>query len=646
MRNSLHRRPARALTVLVPVVALVYWWPNQARNAASPAAPALVNVVQASQQAAAPRNPLRNAYFGDLHVHSSWSLDAFNQGNRLNDPSVAYRYGRGERIAGPRGSEQLGVPLDFMAVTDHDNMLGEGVICADPSEAAYNSPMCRDLRTRGVPVLNTPIYTSEFRHHLEICGEGDQQRCFQRAAGRWQDIQANAHRFYQPGKFTTFVAYEWTGMREVGKYGAHLHRNVIFRGATVPEWGGSAVEMKHQPERLWAWLEQACTGDCQVVTIPHNTNYGLGIDLDTKNSDGTPFTQEILRRRAGIERLIEVHQIKGNSECGVGVGTTDEDCNFEVAFAGCVPGEDKRCAFTTDYARNALKNGLVIEAQQGINPFKFGFMASTDTHRAAAGSADENASTGGVIGDPLAPFPAPSPNTGAPAFVHPYGGGGGQNPGGLAAVWAEENTREGVFDALKRRETFGTSGPRMRVRFFGGWNYPTSLHTSRNLVQQAYEKGVPMGADLPARPRDGSAPRFVVWASKDPLSASLQRVQIVKGWTARGQTLEKVYDVACADGLTADRRSGRCPNNGARVNLSDCSISADKGAAELRTTWTDPDFDASERAFYYVRVLENPTCRWTMRRALATNSRPPADEAQVIQERAWSSPIWYTPLTQ
>jgi hypothetical protein len=637
----------RGRILFVVAVGVLYFCPDRGRAVTS--APQVAGIVpastvQAAQSANASRNALRNAYFGDLHVHTSWSLDAFNGGNRLNGPEVAYRYGSGELVRGPNGSEQLRVPLDFMAVTDHDIWIAEGAMCTDPADAVYNTQICRDIRKGGVPQLTSRFYTQEFRHHPEICGEGDQRRCIERAADRWQQAQKNADAFYQPGKFTTFAAYEWTGAREVNNFGAHLHRNVYFRGAQIPVWGGSAVEMRHQPERLWAWLDRACTGPCQALVIPHNTNYSLGITLDTKNSDGTPFTRAILEQRAKVERLIEIHQIKGNSECGVGVGTTDEDCNFEPAFPACSPNSTTRCAFSSDYVRNALKNGLQVEAQYGVNPFKFGFIGSTDTHRSSGGATEEslgNASNG-VIGDKPAPFPAQPP----PPSTNPFAGRGGQNPGGLAGVWAEENTRESVFDALKRRETFATSGTRVRVRFFGGWTYPVTLHTRRTMIEDAYKSGVPMGADLPSRPRDVRAPRFVVWASRDPQSANLQKVQIVKGWTQGGQTFEKVYDVVCSDGLKADARSGRCPDNGATVNLADCSVSAGKGAPELSTTWTDSDFTASERAFYYVRVLENPTCRWAQRRALATNSKAPADEALIIQERAWSSPIWYTPRGQ
>ena len=635
----LSRHTFGALIVLLLVVFGVGSWLDWVSEAKVPLAAKTLTAASSSQAAPAELrpNPLRNAYFGDLHVHTSWSLDAYNGGNRLHGPAEAYRYGRGDVVSGPRGSEQLRVALDFMAVTDHDSFLAEAAMCDDPSDAVYNTQICRDVRRGAVPRLTTATYTAEFRHHPEICGEGDQSRCLERAAHRWHDVQRIAHEFYQPGTFTTFAAYEWTGMREV-ENGAHLHRNVIFRGTRVPEWGGSAVEMRHQPERLWAWLERACTGECQVLAIPHNTNYSMGVAFDTKNTDGTPFTPQILQRRARLEPVVEIQQIKGASECAVGLGATDEECNFEQVFQPCRPGQvGQRCAFASDFVRNALKSGLLVEEQQGVNPFKYGVIGSTDTHRTSSGATDESTWVrSGLIGDTPDPVRADRPRS-------PLSGR--QNPGGLAGVWAEENTREFVFDALKRREVFATSGTRIRVRFFGGWSYSESLHTSRSLVEEAYRGGVPMGGDLRSRPSNEATPRLVVWAAKDANSANLQKIQIIKGWAdGDGTTAEQVFDVVCADGLEPDARTHRCADNGARVDLSDCSYSSDRGSAELSTTWTDPTFDPSRRAFYYVRVLENPTCRWSTHLALATNSSPPAGEDAVIRERAWSSPIWYTPF--
>ena len=586
-------------------------------------------------------NPLRNAYFGDFHVHTSWSLDAYTLGGNRDDPSLAYRFGRGESVTKSDGSVlRLRVPLDFMAVTDHDVWLGEVHLCEDVNDSAYDTPTCRGVRAgQGFRQLYREN-GSRGRRPPEICGEsgiGPQNKCYERATHLWHEIQKNADAFYEPGRFTTFPAYEWTS--NPPGYG-HLHRNVIFQGSAVPEWGGSSAEMQNRPERLWEWLKSACTGECQVVAIPHNPNLSGGIAF--AEYGWIPHTPEILTLRAWAEPLVEIHQIKGNSECYRGLGTTDEECNFETYYPVCEPGQVTGCAHASDFVRNALKTGLRLEAEYGVNPFKFGFIASPDDHQSLPGAADEDDfadkpvkfGTGGTLTEMRGQ---------AGWWDDQPDGGNISNPGGLVGVWAEANTRESIFDALRRRETFGNSGTRIHVRFFAGWRYPADLHTRRNLIEEAYRTGVPMGADLPTPPSAGATPRFVVWATKDAASANLQKIQIVKGWVdADGQTAEQVFDVVCADGLEPDARTHRCADNGARVDLSDCSYSSNTGAAELSMTWTDPDFDPNQRAFYYVRVLENPTCRWTSYRALARGVSIP--DPAVIKERAWSSPIWYTPI--
>jgi hypothetical protein len=593
-------------------------------------------------------NPLRNAYFGDLHVHTSYSLDAYALGNR-NDPRMAYRFGRGETVALPGGAEShLQAPLDFMAVTDHDVWLGELSLCQDPQDAAYKTEACQTLRSstqdpekglRGMWGMAAQMVKNPAGRSAEVCGsaEADENnKCFQRAQSIWQQIQKNADEFYEPGRFTTFAGYEWSaGFKRVGM----LHRNVIFRGGQVPQAVYSAVDLNNSPERLWKWLEQACTGECQVISIPHNTNFGWGIALASNNSDGTPFTTEGLTRRAKTEPVIELFQSKGNSECSPGLGTNDEQCNFEQLFKPCKPGEEAFCAVASNYVRNALKTGLVLEDQYGVNPFKYGFIGSTDTHSSAAGATEEGNWPGtGSLADNR-------PETRLHHSVGPEFPVKSvlNNPGGLAGVWAEENTRESIFDALKRRESFATSGTRIRVRFFGGWNFPSDLHRRRDLVEEAYRSGVPMGGDLPAKPNRAKVPHFVAWATKDPGSANLQKIQIVKGWAEGGETHEKVYDIVCSDGLKPDSKTQRCADNGATANVTDCSYSNDKGATELSASWTDSDFKPADRTFYYVRVLENPTCRWSTYDAHRANVALPDDVPPVIQERAWSSPIWFTP---
>ena len=588
-------------------------------------------------------DPSRNAYFGDLHVHTSWSLDSYIMGGNRDGPTVAYRYGRGDPIARSDGNVvRLGVPLDFMAVTDHDGTLGEVHLCEDVSDPAYDTPTCRDIRTQQVFGSHYAQYHKRGRRPPEICGEdgiGPQNECYERSRHLWQEIQENADAFYEPGRFTTFPGFEWTASPP--GYG-HLHRNVIFEGRAVPEWGGSSVEMQNRPERLWQWLKSACIGECRVVAIPHNSNLSGGVAF--AESGWAPHTPEILRLRAWAEPLVEIHQIKGSSECYLGLGTTDEECNFENYIPICEPGHREgrpdhyaRCAHASDYVRNALKTGLLLEAEYGVNPFKFGVLASTDDHQSLPGGTAENDFTE----RPMKFGTTGMWTAGRTAGDQPDGGNAG-NPGGLVGVWAEENTRKSIFDALRRRETFGTSGTRIRVRFFGGWEFALDLHEKHNLVEDAYRTGVPMGADLPLPPSAGAVPRFVVWAMRDAASANLQKIQIVKGWAdAVGQTNEQIYDVICADGLEPDPRSHRCAENGARVDLATCRASSDAGSEELSTTWSDPDFNSSNRAFYYVRVLENPTCRWTAYRALARQASIP--DRPVVKERAWSSPIWYTP---
>ena len=564
---------------------------------AAPAAPeaesARTAAADAAPGAAPQRNPLRNAYFGDLHVHSSWSLDAWTFGHPMrNDPSVAYRYGRGDPILDADGNVRgrLAAPLDFMAVTDHDNWLGEVQFCQDPDASTYDLPVCREFRAGSVPAFFRLRRTS-LRNQRDpaLCGDaepGPDNRCDRGAAHQWLMVQDMADAYYEPGVFTTFTAFEFSAVHRAG--GGWLHRNVFFRGEDVPAWGGAALARGHSPERLWEWMDAACTGDCDVIAIPHNTNYGGGVVLAPNNADGTPFTPEILERRARLEPLIEIHQVKGSSECAIGLLTADEDCNFEQVFEPCAPDQapadpergTARCTVASDLVRNALRTGLEVEAEHGINPFKYGLVGSTDDHRSMPGSAVEQTWQGDFFGEIGATTPGNPRN----------------NPGGLAAVWAEENTRDAIFDALRRRETFATSGPRIRIRFFGGWALPADLHTRPDLVEEGYRGGVPMGSDLPAG--GGGAPRFVVWATRDANSAALQKVQIVKGWDL--------------------------PEGGTAV-------------------WTDPDFDPARRAFYYVRVLENPTCRWTTWRALESGSELPDGVPPVIEERAWSSPIWYTP---
>jgi Protein of unknown function (DUF3604) len=382
-----------------------------------------------------------------------------------------------------------------------------------------------------------------------------------------------------------------------------------------------------------------------VLTIPHNPNFYWGRLYWGKNSDGSEWTQEQLERRERMDRLVEIMQIKGASECQTGIGTTDEECNFELVFQKCKPGETAGCDNEDGFVRNGLKKGLLIEGERGVNPFKQGIVGGTDNHNGTPSDTTESDFQGHYANNDGAPEVRlglkPNPTALAMGLDASHDPTKRYNPGAITGVWAERNTRDAIWDALWRKETFATSGTRTKIRMMGSFDFPEDLHKSADWVKQGYATGVPQGGDLKAAP-EGKSPRLVVWAQRDPDSAPLARLQIIKGWVKGGKTFEATYDVACSNG-SPDAKTHRCADNGATVNLADCSISQDKGAPELSTTWTDPDFDPKSRAFYYARVLENPVCRWSMYDAMKLKVEYPKDLAKTVKERAWSSPIWYTP---
>ena len=597
-------------------------------------------------------NPQKNAYFGELHSHTSYSMDANVFGTKI-DPRGAYRFSMGEPIEiGHTGIQQhIASPLDFAAVTDHAEGIGLMSQCYTPNSGSYWTLDCIGVRYKILPVFprlfaaNVQSGATPARYIVGPCGN-DGHKCIGAAHTVWEDIQNAANEYYQPGKFTTFIGFEYspTLIR-----GGMLHRNVIFRGANVPKTVFGAAD--GFAEDLLRWLDVQCTGTCKALSIPHNPNFSWGLMFGDSNADATALTRENLLLRAKYETLVEIFQAKGSSECARGVGNSDEECGFENLFPACKPGEDAidpktgihavHCVAPNDMVRSVLKRGVSEEKKWGFNPFKLGFVGGTDNHNGMPGDTSQKGYNGHAAPNDSTPElrlgmkeTIVTKTLGLPTT--------GINPGGLTGVWAQTNTREDIWDGLQRRESWGTSGTRLRVRFFGGYGLPSDLHTRPDMVQTAYASAVPMGGDLAAAPA-GKAPSFVVWAMRDANSAPLQRIQIVKGWVAGDSTREQVYDVACSDGLKPDAKTHLCLSNGAKVNLADCSISTDKGAAELATTWTDPDFRPGESAFYYVRVLENPICRYSQYDALKLGVPHPAGFPATVQERAWSSPIWYKP---
>jgi hypothetical protein len=600
-------------------------------------------------------------------------MDAWSLGTRLT-PDDAYRFARGEEVSLYGGRlARLERPLDFAAVSDHAEFLGEVSVCLDPDSGAHQSQRCRNFRGEGQPsggggvVRSTGLGSlsdqgppfAEFPGGLrfgwsvrtpELCG-AEFSRCLSRARSVWAENVAAARRWNDGSSactFSTFAAYEYSWTPQLSK----VHRNVIFRGDEVPPLPVSAIEAR-EPLALWKALRRECldagTG-CEVLAIPHNSNLSDGRMFSLELEGLAPEdAREQASLRAELEPLVEIMQIKGDSECRNDLarvaGGRDELCDFEQYRASSTPdcGEGTSygalvgggCVKAVDYVRYALVEGLRQERALGVNPLKLGITASTDTHNGTPGDTEEFSYQGshGKLDD-----------TSAKRLAAPgdFGGLIRFNPGGLFGVWAEENSRDALFDAMQRRETFGTSGVRIAPRFFGAWQLDADLCNDPRAIERADAAGVPMGADLPVRPGDAGVPVFLAAASRDPGSAShaggrLERIQIVKGWAdAAGLYHQAIYDVA---GST----------EGPVVDPATCTPTT-AGADSLCAVWRDPDFDPETAAVYYTRVVEVPSCRWSARAcaALPADERPSGctDPAtpKLIRERAWTSPIWYGPL--
>jgi len=603
-------------------------------------------------------NAARQAYFGDLHVHTAYSFDAFAFGT-IATPDDGYRYAKGELLMHPSGYEmKLSKPLDFYAITDHAGFLGALKEGADPASELGQLELNKPLHNLNAPDnLNDAslgIRGKTFASYLRtavgqlMTGKLDSELLNNASRAAWKDIVGAAERHNLPNEFTTFVAYEYT---TTSFDQGNLHRNVIFRSADrVPAIPFSRFHSQ-DPEGLWDWMDALRNAGVESLAIPHNSNGSNGQMFKLVDWAGDPMDEAYLTQRVRNEPLVEITQIKGTSETHPALSTTDEWADFEIMpfrVATTLPSSP-----SGSYVREALLNGLALEAQEGTNPYRFGFVGASDTHNAAATVEEDNyfSKVAMVDGRPAyrgaVPLSAEEEtlirDAGRLQVVATEQGNYTQGSfetwgaSGLTGVWAEANTRSAIYDAFRRKETFATSGPRMRLRFFAGFGLQAET------VEQAYASGVAMGTELFADP-DG-APEFMLWATQDADSAPLQRLQVIKGWLEDGEAQERVYDVACADGNDVNPQNQRCPDNGATVNLSDCSFSADRGSAELKTRWTDPDYAPDQRAFYYARVLENPTCRWSTWDAIRAGVAPRDGLPATIQERAWSSPIWITPRT-
>ena len=664
-------------------------------------------------------NEDRNVYFGDLHVHTKYSFDAFIFGTTAT-PDDAYRYAKGESIKHPLGFDlQLRKPLDFYAVTDHGFLLGSVEGWSDPATGDATKPFHNLNRKENLNVdsiaergalfgfyIRNLASGISFWDGLKVLFTGDQARAISiydvdihRSA--WKDVIESAQRHNDPGNFTSFIAYEYTssstfsgenrsilnpngtGPFEQG----NLHRNVIYSGSKITVEPFTRLKSLN-PEDLWVWMDNLREQGVDTIAIPHNSNGSNGQMFESETWDGFPMGKSYAQLRMRNEPLVEVTQVKGTSETHPLLSPNDDWADFEIMDSRV--GSAQYSKPYGGYVRSAYLEGLGMQEEKRGNPYKFGMVGASDTHTGAISDDESNffSKVGILDGTPSLRGSIPLEqyaldalglqDTADTAVAEALGDGQtlaldaddvnvtarlittkriGDNyyndgtfkqwsASGLAVVWAEENTRESIFNSFRRKETYATSGTRIKLRFFATEGLDESILSQPNMIKTAYLKGVPMGGEIISTTE--VSPQFLVWAMRDSDGAPLQRIQIIKGWVDEitGRPHEKIYDVACSDGLLVDPITNRCPDNRARVDIASCSISRDVGSGELKTIWSDPDFRPNLKSFYYVRVLENPTCRWSTWDAINTGNKPRPDLHSTIQERAWSSPIWYTPKSQ
>jgi len=567
------------------------------------------------------RTATKNAYFGDLHVHTKNSFDAFITGTRTTADD-AYRFAKGATIDNGAGTDITisGPPLDFYGVTDHGEYMGVIAAMRDKKNPISKSETAksifglfgggRDERMQAFMKVGTTIVTGD---PLEDIYDRD----FIDSA--WAENVAAAEKHNQPGTFTTFAAYEYTNMNIIGDIDANLgatnlHRNVVFRDK-APARLFSTLDSTN-PEDLWDWMNGQRANGIDVLAIPHNSNA----------SNGQMFAI----------------QVKGTSETHPLLSPQDEFANHELyeILVG-MPTESKKVPGS--FVRQSLARGIGLEAELGANPYAFGFIGSTDAHVSSSSLSEENF-FGKFSHDTDLSNRRSIPPKGAKTWEDAQAEEGDLDiistaqygASGLAGVWAQANTREDIFDAMATKETFATSGPRLKTRFFAG-DYAADILSSTDMLEQAYANGSPMGANI-----DGgeSSPDFIAWAIKDPEGYPLQRIQVVKVWSEAGENREVIFDVACAGGATPDAATRRCPDNGARVDLSNCQTNDETGSGELKALWSDPNYQAGQKTAYYLRVLENPKCRWSTWDAVRNGTPPNPDMQATLQDRAWSSAIW------
>ena len=577
-------------------------------------------------------NPLKNVYFGEQHIHSQNSPDAFAMGGRGTWEDI-YNYAQGKpiKLSTTGLTIQKKSPYDFVGITDHAEYYGVMPRLIDPSDPLSKSALGQELQHPTVPNTSPKAAVNQILASILQSKGMKEFTTPEVMKENWARFVKTANKFNDPGKFTAFLSFEWTSIPN----GENMHRNVFFRDSEGPVVPYSSFS-SNRPEDLWTYQEIQRTAGHDNLSIPHNGNVSNGWMYSRNKFHGGPMDERYARRRMANEPLTEIIQTKGSSDTHPALSPNDEFADFEMFPNMINAGTPSQIRF--GYVRQALADGMRwADELGGVNPLKYGIVSGADSHSAYSNS-DEFGFHGshGIADDTpekrLSPIPNPSGDVGAAV-----------GSAGATAVWAEENTRESLFDNMRNKETYGTSGPMIKLRFFGGWGFDKNLHKDKDFVKKAYANGVPMGGDLPAI-GGAKAPTFTVWAQKDPDSGNLDRIQIIKVFSTRfNNPTEKIYKVALSDNRKVDPKTGKAPAVGNTVDIKKATYTNSIGDTQLSATWTDPDFNPNERAAYYVRVLEIPTPRWSTYDSARNNLPLSKHVPATIQERAWSSPIWYTP---
>lgn len=575
------------------------------------------------------KNPLKNCYFGSTHTHSELSADAFNIGCRTT-PDETYEFDSGKPIKYMGHTIQRKAPLDFTCLTDHSEYLGVNQMLIDTSNALSKSPMGLLVNSK-----NPQDRFKAFAMFIQSASTNtpiDYLVAPEIVKTNWKLEIDIANKHYEPGKYSTIHSYEWTSMPG----SQNLHRNIFFRGNSVPEIIFSSLN-SDKPEDLWTWMEGIRDANIDVFAISHNGNVSNGLMFPLKDSYGNPINMQYAERRMKNEPLTEMMQTKGQSETTPTLSPNDEFADYELYLTLLNPDTTIVGKEDGSYIRQAYGQGLLFLESIGANPYKMGVAGGTDFH-SGANATEEFNYPGGHSALDSTPHERLLSDKGIGSPPRKL------SAAALSGVWAEENTREALYDAMKRKEVFATSGTQVKVRFFGGWNFDKNMMKDENWVKTAYSNGVPMGSDLPAINSNAKAPWFLMHALKDPNSGNLDRIQVIKVWVKGGQQFEKIYDAVWSGDRKIDPVTGKLPPVGNTVDVKNATYTNTIGSTELNAVWTDPDFDPTVPCCYYIRVLEIPVPRWSTYDAKALGIDVPADIPPTIQERAWSSAIWYTPL--